>query len=110
MEAHEFRQAQAALFPRCRLDPETRLLDIPAVGGRAHVSVVGSGPPVLLVIGGGAPGAFWAPLMAELDGFTLYAVDRPGFGLTDAVRHTTAGLRSQAVNFLDQLLDGLGLA
>ena len=110
LETQQFRQAQTALFARFGINAKARVVDVPAVGGRAHVSVVGSGPPVLLLIGGGAPGALWAPLMAGLNGFTLYAVDRPGFGLTDAVHHTTTSLRQQAVSFLDQTLDGLGLA
>jgi pimeloyl-ACP methyl ester carboxylesterase len=47
--------------------------------------------------------------MAQLEEFTLYAVDRPGFGLTDTAPHTTENLRSLAVGFLEQVLDGLGL-
>lgn len=109
MAASEFEHAQESLFARYHLSVEHRFVEVPAINGRAHVTVCGGGPPVVLVIGGGAPGALWAPLMAELPGFTLYAVDRPGFGLTDPVAHTAGMLRRQAVEFLEQVLDGLEL-
>lgn len=109
MAASEFEHAQEALFARYHLSVEHRFVEVPATNGRAHVMVCGDGPPVVLVIGGGAPGALWAPLMAELPGFTLYAVDRPGFGLTDPVAHSAGMLRRQAVEFLEQVLDGLEL-
>ncbi len=55
------------------------------VGGRAQVLVSGEGSPVILVNGIGTPAAMWAPLMAKLPGLRLYAVDLPGFGLTDTM-------------------------
>lgn len=109
MTASPFERARDAAFARYGVAVEHRFVEVAAITGRAHVSVCGEGPPVLMVIGGGGPGALWAPLMAELHGYTLYAVDRPGFGLTTSIRHTTAGLREQSVGFLEGVLDGLGL-
>ncbi len=57
----------------------------------------------------GTPAAMWAPLMAHLDGYTLFAVDLPAYGLTDTTAALTDDLRSNAVGFLDDVLDGLGL-
>lgn len=105
----DFKQAQDGVLERYGIEAESRFLDVAAVGGRAQVLVAGEGPPVVMVMGGGGPGAFWAPLMAELRGFTLYVVDRPGFGLTDTARHTMDSIRPLAVNFLEQVLDGLEL-
>ncbi len=104
-----FIQSQTDLLRRCGVGAASEFVDVPAINGRAHVLVAGEGPPLVMVIGGGAPAAMWAPLIPHIDGFTVYAVDRPGFGLTDTVPHTTAGLRSLAVGFLSQVLDGLGL-
>lgn len=109
MSSQAFADSQERVLARYRLAAETRFLDIPAVQGRAQVIVAGEGPPVVMVIGGGGPGALWAPLMARLPGFTLYAVDRPGFGLTDTIPHRTENLRDLAVSFLTQVLDRLGL-
>jgi pimeloyl-ACP methyl ester carboxylesterase len=50
-----------------------------------------------------------APLIARIDGFTQYAVDLPAYGLTDTTTAFADDLRSNAVRFLCQVLDGLGL-
>lgn len=104
----EFRHAQQRILDRFGVEAGSRFIDVPVVG-RAHVLVAGEGHPVMMVIGGTIPAAMWVPLMAQLDGFTLYAVDLPGWGLTDATPYTTRNLRSLAVTFLQQVLDGLSL-
>ncbi|MPZ73084.1 MAG: alpha/beta fold hydrolase [Nitriliruptorales bacterium] len=102
-------KAQERLLDRFGVEAESRFVDVAAIDGRAHVLVTGEGPPVMMVIGGGPPAAMWAPLMAQLTGFTLYAVDLPGMGLTDPAPYTTETLRALGVDFLDQVVHGLGL-
>ena len=63
-----------------------------------------------MVNGIGTPAAMWAPLMAQLGGVTLYAVDLPGYGLTDTTRDLTDDFRSTAVGFIEQVLDQLELS
>jgi pimeloyl-ACP methyl ester carboxylesterase len=77
---------------------------------RAHVLEAGAGEPVVLLHGGDGEAVNWAPLMAPLQGhLRLYAVDRPGFGLSDAFDYRTVDLRSHAADFVSSLLDALGL-
>ena len=83
MSTEAFLRAQGAVLDRYGVAAEQRFVDVPGVGGRAHVLVAGEGPPVVMVNGLGNPAAMWAPLMARLDGYALLAVDLPGFGLTD---------------------------
>jgi pimeloyl-ACP methyl ester carboxylesterase len=104
-----FRQAQHRVLDRYGVAAEARFVDVPAIGGRAQVLVAGDGPPLVMVIGGTTPAAFWAPLMARLPGRTLYAMDLPGFGLTDAVDYRPETYRETVVAFLAGVLDGLGL-
>lgn len=104
----EFLDAQQRLLDRFGVRAQSRFIDIPAISGRAHVLVAGHGPPLIMVIGGLIPAAFWVPLMPELRGHTLYAVDLPGFGLTDPVDYPHQPLRPLVVGFLAQLLDGIG--
>lgn len=104
-----FQAAQRRVLSRYGISARSRFVDVPAVGGRAHVLVAGDGPPLVMVIGGTTPAAFWAPLMPRLRGYTLYAMDLPGWGLTDAVSYQTATMRSTVVTFLAQVLDGLGV-
>lgn len=111
MSIEGFVKAQQRLLDRHGVEAESQFVGLPALsGGDAHVLVSGHGPPVLMVIGGGPPAALWVPLMAELEGFTLLAVDLPGFGLSDPMPYATATLRSAGAAFLEQLLDAFGLA
>lgn len=109
MPTQSFIEAQAATLSRYGVDASERFVDVPAVGGQAHVLVVGEGPPVVMVNGIGLPAVMLAPLMAQLDGLTLYAVDLPAYGLTDSTASLTNDLRSTAVGFLGEVLDGLSL-
>ena len=109
MSADSFLEAQATVLRRYGARAERRFVDTPIVGGRAHVLVAGEGAPVMMVNGIGTPAAMWAPLMAELEGVTLHAVDLPGYGLTDSSPDPKADIRSVAVEFLREVLDGLGL-
>lgn len=105
----EFKAAQARLLQRYGVNAESQFIEVATVEGGVHVLRSGSGPPVVMVPGFADPAAMWAPLMAGLDDFTLYAVDRPCFGLTGSATHTTATFRQLAVTFLEQVLDALGI-
>lgn len=104
-----FVAAQERLFGRYELDFETRYIDIPSIGGRAHVIVSGDGPPVLMVAGGGIVAGTWAPLMAELTGYRLYAIDLPGQGLTDPTAYSSSTVRAIGVSFIEDALNSLDL-
>ncbi len=102
-----FRRAQDRVLARYGVDAESWFVDVPALGGRAHVLTVGDGPPVVMAIGGGMVAAMWAPLMARLEGFTLHAFDPPGHGSSDTTTYRTETMRQTAVGFLDDLFDAL---
>jgi len=105
----DFSRAQAAVLDRYGIIAEERWLEAPAVDGHAHVLVTGEGPPTVILNGIGVPAAMLAPLMANLDGVRQYAVDLPGYGLTDTTPGFADNLRANAVRFLTEVLDGLGL-
>jgi 2-hydroxy-6-oxonona-2,4-dienedioate hydrolase len=104
-----FEGAQAAALEHFEVEAESRYIEIPPLEGRAHVLVAGEGPPVLMLNGIGTPAVMWAPLMAQLEGHTLHALDLPAYGLTDAPPEDPSDLRAHAVGFLESVLDGLGL-
>ncbi len=105
----DYLDAQARWLARCGLHAENLRVPAPSISGHAHVLAVGSGPPVLMLIGGAVPAGMWAPLMAELPGHRLYAVDLPNHGLTSRVPVRTSTLRPLMTSFLLDVLDGLGL-
>ena len=104
-----FQAAQAAALSRFGIDARSRYVEVPALRGRAHVLIAGTGPPAMLLNGLGTPGVMWAPLMARLQRHSLHVVDLPAYGLTDAPAEADTDLRAQAVGFLEGVLDGLEL-
>ena len=108
-ERLEFEEAERRLFARFRLEVESRFLELKDPPLRARVIETGAGEPVVLVHGIGSQAAIWAPLMAELPGFRLIAVDCPGFGLTDPFLYKGVDVKQHAVSFLSSLLDALGI-
>ncbi|HDS01800.1 MAG TPA: alpha/beta hydrolase [candidate division Zixibacteria bacterium] len=108
-ERQDFIQTQQRMLDRYRIKAQSQLIEIPSIGGHAQVLVSGEGPPVVVINGIGTPGAMWAPLMAELEGFQLYAVDLPGYGLTDTHPDFASDMRRNAVLFLEEVLGSLGL-
>lgn len=107
--ADAFAHAQERVLARYGVAAESRFVDAPSIGGRAHVLVSGEGPPVLMLDGIGTPGAMWAPLLAELRGLRHLVVDLPGFGLTTGSPRIARDLRAGMVRFLDEVCAGLGL-
>lgn len=105
----EFKSAQAAALEASGVEAEDLYIEMPMLKGRGHVLVAGEGPPVVMMNGIGTPAAMWAPLMANLTGHRLYAVDLPGYGLTDAPPTAPADLRSHAADFVGGVLDRLKL-
>jgi pimeloyl-ACP methyl ester carboxylesterase len=108
-EVSAFLDAQQRVLDRYRVAARRHYPDLPVTGGQAQVLVVGEGPPLIMVIGGTVPAAFWAPLMAKLPGRTLYAIELPGFGLTDPTTYHHDTIRRTAVDYLAGVLDVLGL-
>jgi 2-hydroxy-6-oxonona-2,4-dienedioate hydrolase len=97
------------LLDRYELDADRRYVTVGDTGRTAQVLVAGEGPPLVLVIGGGVPAAFWVPLMARLPRHRLHAIELPGFGMTDPTAYSPTTLRRTAVSHLTGILDALGL-
>lgn len=97
-------EAEQRLFDYYGLDVKTHDVAL-ASGLRVRVMESGSGPPLMLVPGGVGDGWIWAPLIAELNGYRLIVVNRPGGGLSDGVDHTQVDLRQLAVETLTAVVD-----
>ena len=80
-----------------------------ASGRQAHVIEAGAGDPLVMVHPGGTSSLLFLPLIERLTGVRAIAVDRPGFGLSDPIDFTRDSFRSDAVTWLSQVLDALGL-
>jgi pimeloyl-ACP methyl ester carboxylesterase len=78
-------------------------------GRGVHVIEAGEGPPVLLLHGSSTSSLSVLPLLERLEGVRAIAVDRPGFGLSEPVAVPRGRYRDAAIEFLDEVLDELGL-
>lgn len=105
-----FTELQDRFLTACGVRATSRFLDLANPRMRAHLLEAGTGEPMLLFHGGDGEGVNWAPTMAFLqDHARVFAVDRPGFGLSDAFDYRGVNLRNHAVDFVTSLLDGLEL-
>jgi 2-hydroxy-6-oxonona-2,4-dienedioate hydrolase len=78
-------------------------------GRQVHVIEAGEGAPLVLLHGSGPTALLFLPLLERLNGLRTIAVDRPGFGLSDAVDLPRERYRDSAVECLDRVLDALRL-
>jgi pimeloyl-ACP methyl ester carboxylesterase len=78
-------------------------------GRRVHVLETGEGPTLLLLHGSGTSSLSLLPVVERLDWVRAVAVDRPGFGLSEPVRVHRRRFREAAVEFIDEVLDELGV-
>ena len=78
-------------------------------GRRVHVVEAGDGPPVVALHGSSTSSLSLMPLLERVDGVRMLAVDRPGFGLSDSVHVPRSRFRDAAVEFVDEVLDALGI-
>jgi pimeloyl-ACP methyl ester carboxylesterase len=104
-----FEVAEDRLFAACAMRIASRRVRLAAPPLAVRVLEAGDGPPLLLVHGSGMSASTWAPLLSELGGYRLIALDLPGFGLSDAFDYSGQSLREHAVTQLTSLLDALEL-
>ncbi len=104
------RNAEQQLFAFYGLEASTRFVHLPRFGIRIRVTEIGSGKPVLIVPGNTGDVFPLAPLMAELLGRRIIAVNRPGGGMSEGMDHrTVVDFRKFAVETLISVLDALEL-
>ena len=107
--AERYRRAERAFWGFYGLAPVERFVDAGSPSVRLRVQEVGSGAPVLFVHGTGGPGAYFAPLLAELHGLRCLVLDRPGWGLSAPVDYSRAAYAMVVAELLRDTLDALGI-
>ena len=104
-----YRRAERAFWDHHGLAPAERFVTVGSPPARLRVQELGSGEPVLFVHGTGGPGAYFAPLLAELHGFRCLVLDRPGWGLSAPVDFSGRPYRMVVAELLRETLDALGI-
>ena len=102
-------EAERRLFARYGLAYKTHFLELQEPRLSVRVLEAGQGRPVLMVPGGAGDAWPYAPLMAELNGWRMIVVNRPGGGLSDAIDFRTVDVRRLAVETLRTVTDAFEL-
>ena len=102
-------EAEQRLFAHYGLDYQSHYVEINEPNLRLRVLEVGQGPAVLMVPGGAGDAFIFAALMAQLNGWRLIALNRPGSGLSDGIDLRQVDLRRLAENTLRTVADAFNL-
>lgn len=103
------KKAEDELFDFYGLQSKTSYVTLPGSGIRIRVCEFGNGEPIVVVPGNTGDVFPLAPLLAELKGRRIIAINRPGGGLSEGFDHNTVNIREFAVKTLTTVLDSLGL-
>jgi pimeloyl-ACP methyl ester carboxylesterase len=107
-----FEHLQKKLLAYYGVSATSRYVTLREPAIRLHLLEAGpkDADPLLIVHGGDGEAVDWAPLMAQLqEQMRIYAIDRPGFGLSDPFDYRHVNLRKHAADLLSSVLDALGL-
>ncbi len=107
--AQAARTAEQAAYAHVGLEYEEHVVPLESPRSRMRVIEVGEGPPLVLIPGGEGMSVIWLPLLPELEGFTLYLMDRPGGGLSQPVDYESIPVRDLAANSTAALFDHFDL-
>lgn len=101
--------AEQRLFDYYGLKAKTHSIRLARSGIRIRATEVGAGKPVLVVPGNVGDVFPLAPLMAELTGRRIIAINRPGGGASEGIDYRTVDFREFAVETLTCVLDAFAL-
>ncbi len=102
-------EAENRLYAYYGLQPKTHFIPLPDQNIRVRVSEIGSGKPLLIVPGNTGDAFPLIPLMAQIKGRRIIAVNRPGGGMSDGFDHRPVNMRKFAVETLTAVLDAFKL-
>lgn len=106
-----YEELEQAVLDHYGIEAKHHLLDLARPRLTGHVLEYGEGVPAILMHGGDGEGWNFAPLMAEMaTDLHMFAIDRPAYGRSGYLDYATVpDLRQHAIDYLNSLLDALGL-
>lgn len=103
-------EAERRLFSHYHLDYTVDYINLPGSNLRVRILHIGSGKPVVMVPGGVGDAWIFATLCAQLAGYHLIVVNRPGGGMSDGIDHRTIDMAQFAAETLTAVLDHYAVA
>ena len=109
MDVSGYRAVERRLWASVGVSPDERTVTLARLGVDVRVQELGEGQPVLFIHGGPNSGSTWAGVAAQMPGYRSLLLDRPGTGLSAAIRIGADNLGEVAEVFVADALDALGL-
>lgn len=103
------REAEQALFAHYGIQAKEHYVVLPEQQIKVRVLEIGEGEPLVIVPGNTGDVFVLASLIAELKGRRIFAINRPGGGLSEGMDHTQVNIREFAHQSLNTVLETLGL-
>ncbi len=103
------KHAEQALFLSYGLTAKDHYIRLPNQGLKIRVTEMGNGKPLVVVPGNTGDVFPLAPLLAQLKGRRIFAINRPGGGLSDGMDYTLVDIRQFAIDILDAVFEALHL-
>ncbi len=104
------RKAEQALFDYYGLQAREHAVTLPEQQLKIRVLEIGTGEPLVIVPGNTGDAFGLASLMAQLKGRRIFAINRPGGGLSEGMDHRTVNIREFAHQTLNFILETMGLS
>ena len=106
----KYKETRQNLFDFYGINPQSKFVTANGPVKNVHYLETGSGKPVILIHGGGSHASEWINIMKPLaEEYHLYAIDRPGHGLTDPYNYNNVDFRQSAIDFVRSFMDATGL-
>ncbi len=103
------RNAEKALFKYYGIEAKEHYALLPEQGLKVRILEIGAGEPLVIVPGNTGDAFVLASLIAELKGRRIFAINRPGGGLSEGMDHNTVNIEEFAHQSLNTVLGDLGL-
>jgi 2-hydroxy-6-oxonona-2,4-dienedioate hydrolase len=103
------RDAEKALFDLYGIEAKEHFVTLPEQQIKVRVLEIGDGEPLVIVPGNTGDAFVLASLIAELKGRRIFAINRPGGGLSEGMDHNAVNIREFAHRSLNTILEALGL-
>lgn len=103
------RNAEKALFDYYSINAKEHYVILPEQQIKVRVLEIGKGEPLVIVPGNTGDTFPLVSLMAQLKGKRIFAINRPGGGLSEGMDHGTVDIQEFAHFSLNTVLDALNL-
>lgn len=103
------RNAEKALFDLYGIKAKEHYITLPEKQIKVRVLEIGEGEPLVIVPGNTGDSFVLASLIAQFKDRRVFAINRPGGGLSEGMDHNSVNIREFAHQSLNTVLEGLGL-